>query len=141
MEYLTTTLILSVILCQTSFVIGSSLMLIALATDITNELHSINVSNGNRLKLTKTLNESIELHSDAKKYFQKQIVFQCMKENENKMVLIFYRLIQKFYEAYEFNITIHFLWGIVTICGILLMIQMELVEYYLTSLLVSESFF
>lgn len=69
MEYLTTILILSVILCQTSFTVGTSLMLIALAKDIANDLHSINAFKANQLKLTNALRDSIELQSNAKKYF------------------------------------------------------------------------
>lgn len=71
MEYLTTILILSVILCQTNFTVGTSLMLIALAKDIANDLHSINAFKANQLKLTNALRDSIELQSNAKKYFWK----------------------------------------------------------------------
>lgn len=128
MEYLTTILILSVILCQTSFIIGTSLLLIALAKDITNELHSINAVEANQLELTNTLRNSIKLQSKAKKYFGKRN--PCIEQSKIKFGLFYCRLIQKLCDAYEFNITIHFLWGIITICGILLMLQIELVEYH-----------
>lgn len=57
---------LTVLLCQTTFIIASYWMLMSLAKDTTNELNSINAATKNRLELTKRFSDAIQLHSNAK---------------------------------------------------------------------------
>lgn len=51
---------------QTSFIVGSCWMLVALAGDITNDLLTINKIQGNSQELTEKFKEFIHLHSKAK---------------------------------------------------------------------------
>lgn len=129
LEYMGAVHSISIVLCQTTFIIASYWMLISLGKDITNELNTINAAQEDRLELTMKLSNVIHLHSNAKQLSDFTIFFKRHLSWELQLDFNFFRLVRDFLNAYEFNILIHFFWTILSICGTLLLIQMELVGW------------
>lgn len=110
---------------QTSIIIGCYWLLISLALDISRDLFRIDATEIDRLQLKRDLINYIQLKSDAKRL--SEYLFRELQHIFNEEFLVFFRIIANFLKAYEFNITAHFLWSTLVICGDLLQFQIELV--------------
>lgn len=115
---------------QTSLIIGSYWLLISLAKDLSRDLYAVNKNKLKRLRIKTELIDFIKLQSNAKRLSEvNQIAkFSLFSRFIKKFqFFLFFRIVSNFLDAYEFNITTHFMWTILVICGNLLMIQIELV--------------
>lgn len=74
-EYFAGLTSLCVVTCQTTFIIGNSLMLISVAKIMKNDLLEIDAAapatKENRLKLSNQLSQFVQLHSDTKQLSKK----------------------------------------------------------------------
>lgn len=130
-EYVTGICIVGMMVSQTGLIIGSYWLLISLAKDLSHDLFAINATKWKRFKrlqLKKELINFIKFESKAKrltKVSTSSIFLHSLMKLQ--LLITFLELFRIFLEAYEFNITTHFLWTILEICGYLLLIQIELV--------------
>lgn len=117
-----------------AFLNVSRLMLIAFTADIHLHLKLFNGSqkiSKNRLKTQVQFNEIIRFHSIAKQ----------LSENFNHISLfpILTKVLQPnlsrrahdLLDIYEFNFTAVFIWGLLTSCAVLLLLQITVVKYYI----------
>lgn len=116
------------------FAVEAFTMLISLAKDLSAELNSmkkINKRVSARIVLAKKFNEIVQFHSNAKQLsncFKFRYLIALISINLTCSSLC--RLVQHFSDLTEYIITVIFLWSTSTICGTLLMIQIEIVAYY-----------
>lgn len=133
LEYIAFFFIVLIAICQTSFIPGSFWMLISLTQDVKNDLQLFNnfarSKNSHRSEILRKFYEVISFQSDANQL--SSILSKLLKVGLNNSfnLLCIQRLAATFSEAYEFNFICFFSWSFFTICGALLMIQMEIVEY------------
>lgn len=124
--------------------------LFTIAANIKDQVHSMNASsrfNRNSADLHKKLSAFIESHvkgiqlsQNLKNSFQRQYHFwhtskkMHLIERCEKFLLInkylFFRFVKQFSDTYEFYIMESFLWCLSTISVILVVVKVEMVEYY-----------
>lgn len=126
-------------ICHAAFVSGTCLMLITMTRIIKEDLSGVNKSvknNGNRFELMNLLTKCIDFHSIVKQLS----ILKCRWESSLSInpvepwfklhVFPFIRFVTEFSSVYEIVILIVFFWSLLTICGGLLLIQMEIVECF-----------
>lgn len=67
MDYITAFYVMSIMVCQTSLIIGSYWLLISLAKDLSRDLYKINATKMNRLQFKREIINFIQYQSDAKR--------------------------------------------------------------------------
>lgn len=113
------------LLFQTNFLIGSCWMLVSLVEDITSELQTLNKVMENQYEYTEKFSKYIQLNFKAKEFRKIDCIeLRLCRFVWNWLIYLYFRLVQ----AYEYNIMIHSLWSTITICGTMLMFQMEMIS-------------
>lgn len=122
----------AVVLGSLSFGVSVYLFTLSVNKDIRGILKTINrkaKSTQNQQNIIHRTRVYIQLHSDLKQLSAK---WDRIKNYEEliKCVLVFSRFLQDFVEICQPFLVALFLWGSITICCTMLMIQIELVEYF-----------
>lgn len=129
--------------CIISFAFGCYLLGIAMTKLIKRSLFAIDQSICAKIdqqRILDQLAEFVELHSTIKQLCTISVgnshTIDIQHFNSH---LIYFSLISDFSDIFEGFITILFIWSLVSICGAMLMIQMQLVPYIHNGLLISSS--
>lgn len=136
-EFTSAFFLLRVFACTLGFFTASCEILIGFAEDIKQQIHGLNQINDIRkaqAEFLEKFHEFIQLDSSAKQ-FSANYWIRRWRSKVYKILtwfLIIFRLTQKLSNIYQLIITAYFVWSILTICSTLLMVQMSLVEYFIT---------
>lgn len=126
-EYVNFSFILQIAACVLCFLTGSYLMLTAIIDDIENELETLNENykaNQTDKTFSKQFHEIIQIHSDAKQLsFDFLFWFMIDKTYEFCCFFLSFSFAKELVGIYMFVYTIYFLWGLVTTCSSLLMVD------------------
>lgn len=123
-----------------SFMIGSRWMFLSFAKDIKsnwNSAEEMSSSKGSPQKFKQQIYKCIQIHSTAKelRWIRTKFMmcyFSCsFNLTHFCFVHLIFRFVSEFSSIYEFTITVYFVWSLLTICGTLLLVQIELVAFLL----------
>lgn len=127
-----------------SFSFGTGVIMIAFSDDIKAQLSVLNEINGlnkNEAQIgTKQFFEIVEFHSNAKQLRKSQFLFLFAINEYSRHLYSIFRLINDFTAIFSFMYFGYFAWTILTICDTLLILQVELVEYFI-GLFLKRNFF
>lgn len=131
-ELLTLLYFFSFTSCETLFCFGFVWFHISATNDAIDDLNLVNTeakTKGDRVQNLKSLTDFIQFHCELKK-LSKWVYPSTLKllhywTNSNSI----FRLVLDFLDIYQPFIILAYTWSLVTICGSMLLIQMELVKY------------
>lgn len=119
---------IGVSICKLIFMIECSDLFISMAKDIKIDLQSINAIKKNRPELMKRIAKFIRLRSKAKG-LSSFVLIESHSTTCYSLFSLFYRLVSKFLDVYEYMIMSHLLWSVLAICDSLLLLQYGIVKY------------
>ena len=136
-QYISVAFHLSIVTCTMSYGIGASGIALTLAKDMKGFLHSINVNvrnDGKREHILKRFIGFIQTHAANKGLSTFDVkAFEFFKNSFQNIQYFFscvcFRAGRIFSDIYQPLFAVLFAWSLGTICGSMLMIQMEIVEY------------
>lgn len=133
LQYAVTRYAFVVVAAGAAFGTGGFLLAVSIIEDIKSILKSVNKDAKSRKNYSKTLNrfsDFIKIHSILKQ-------LSCESHNSfflDQRIITFYRnfarFIHGFVRIFQPMLVAIFMWSMVTICGTMLMFQVELVEYF-----------
>lgn len=115
-----------------SFPIGFHLHAVALSKDVECILKAINKNaktKNKRLEVLKQIHDFVDLHSDLKQLSHSSDWSSAGVVNKSNLKF-HCRIISEFSHIYQFIVTAFFGVSFVTICAVMLMIQVEIVESF-----------
>lgn len=131
-QYISVFCIANAATCYTAVISGSCWIFISMAKDIKQNLNAINEIgkfNKDRSVFLDRLSQLIELHSQAKRLSEIcQFFFSLQFRCKSLSFSFWFRFVREFSATYQFILLVFLIWSSATICGTLLMIQMEIVE-------------
>lgn len=122
-------------ICNTGIITGSCCIIISLTKDIEQSLQRINrkVKNNNKDYCLDQFSKFVQFHANAIQLSEELLHIKMLFTIQPQLDVFgcfFFRLVRDFSEAFDVIIMAFCLWSFATICGILLMIQMETVRSF-----------
>lgn len=135
MQFINLYYIMHIMACTMCLLIGSCWMFMTFAKEIRQEWETANkLSEVNQVKFKQHVHEFIEFHSSVKqlrkfRIFHFSPIFSMNVISKHNYVI--FRFVAIYSDIYGLIITCYFLWSLLSICGSLLMVELEIVEYLL----------